>query len=426
LKKLIFLVMVLIPNLVFGKQVSDLDELVKLALQNNPEIEMVRKKKNISEYEFKKAIGEFLPSLKLEYSKNHLSNVPSFNFNFGVVSSEFSTMNKNFYDFKLSLTQPIFMGGKLILNYKIKEKKKEVVYYELQEKVLEIVKNIKKDYYELCEARSNVEIAKKFLEAAKEHLKTVESFYSEGLIPRRELLEAKVKLFEARERLENAKNFYEISLEKLRKDVGVENLEVKAEKLSYEPLNLSLEELLNTAYKVRPIFKYLKLLEDTAKYGEKIAYGQFLPNLLLNLSYEKTDQYVGDEYSATSFSLILQFPIFEGGKRYWDLKVAKEKENEVQTLIKKTRDLVRLQVVSAFKKLKSCEKRIETAKRMVEEAEELLKTSKERYKEQVGTSTEVVDAIAYYVKAKEFLNSAIANYNKALADLEYAVGVEKF
>jgi outer membrane protein TolC len=60
---------------------------------------------------------------------------------------------------------------------------------------------------------------------------------------------------------------------------------------------------------------------------------------------------------------------------------------------------------------------------MVKDAQELLKTSKERYREHVGTSTEVVDAIAYLARAKGFLNSALADYNRALADLEYATGL---
>jgi len=59
---------------------------------------------------------------------------------------------------------------------------------------------------------------------------------------------------------------------------------------------------------------------------------------------------------------------------------------------------------------------------MVEEARELLRDSRERYREHVGTSTEVVDAIAYLYNARRALNSALSDYNIALSKLEYAVG----
>jgi outer membrane protein TolC len=306
----------------------------------------------------------------------------------------------------------------------MKEEFKTASFYQFQETVLKVLTEIKKDYYTLSEAKSAVEIAESYLKTARKHLKDVKAFFDEGIVPRRDFLEAEVRVRDAEEQFENAKRAYRVALEKLKKDLGKEDIEIKEGKLNYVPLNLKEEKLLNLAFKNRSLLKYLEKLKKGADYGVKLSYSMFLPDIVLSLSYDRTDQYsLNGNFDRTAVGIAVQFPIFEGAQRFWKVKKAKAQRGKAEFSIKKAEDLVRLQVISACTAIRTAEARIKTAKMMVEEAEELLKDSKERYREHVGTSTEVTDAIAYYVKAKGYLNSALADYNRALADLEYAIGV---
>lgn len=423
MKKLILLI-ALIPSLSMAKTVEDLNTLLQVTLKNSPEIKISKEELKISDYQLKEAFGKFLPTVKFQYSKTSLSDVPSYRFELpNLPPKDYPFMERNFYNLKLSLTQPLFTGGKLTFNLKMKEKFKSAFLYKFQETLSKVLTEVKKEYYTLCEAESSAEIAKSYLKAAEDHFREVKAFYDEELVPRRDLLEAEVKLKDAEERLAGAERNYQVALEKLRKDVGKEDLEVETEELTYVPLNLTKGELLSLAYRNRPLLKYLEKLREGTDYGVKLSYSQFLPDVVLNLSYDRTDQYpMMGNFHNRGVSLAVQFPIFEGTQRFWRLKEAKAERRKAKLSVKQAKDLIRLQVVSAYTKLKTAKKRIKAAETMVEEAKELLRDSRERYRNHVGTSTEVTDAIAYYVKAKGYLNSALADYNRALADLEYAVG----
>ncbi|SMP04775.1 Outer membrane protein TolC [Desulfurobacterium pacificum] len=404
---------------------ATLGEVIDLALKNNPEIKKAKEETKITLAQYKEAISKFFPDVKLEYFKTHLSDVPSYSMSIpGLPPMNFSLFEKNFYMFKVSATQPIFMGGKLILNKEIKKKIHTASFYQFEEVTNRIVCQVKKDFYTAVEAKNAVLIAKEYLKAAESHYKTVKAFYDEGIVARRDLLEAEVNLKEAEESLEKAKNAYKVAIEKLKEDTGYtlkdENVPIKTD---FVKVKESLKELIKLALKNRPILKALKLEKKAADEGVKMSYASFSPDVFLNLTYEKTDQYpMNGNFDNVQVSLGVSLPLFEGGYRFFRVEEAKGMRRKVDYEYEKAVNAVKLQVTAAYSKLKTAQKRIETAKAMVREAEELLKDSKERYKEHVGTSTEVVDAIAYLTKAKGILNSAVADYSRAVADLEYAIG----
>ncbi|TCK06447.1 TolC family protein [Phorcysia thermohydrogeniphila] len=421
---LAFLLAFLVP---FTVKADTLSTIVKAALENNPEIKRALEEERISELQYREAIANFLPDISLQYTRTSLSDVPGYSMAFpGLPATRFEILESSFYEFKLSLRQPLFTGGRLSFGVKLRKELKTATFYRFKETVLKVLTEVKKDYYSLLEAKSAVEIAEKILESAKEHYKTVKAFYDEGVVPRRDLLEAAFKVKEAEENLERAKSAYRKTLEKLKKDTGysLENIPLDGEKLDYVPVKLSEEELIDLALENRPIIKALQATKKGADYGVKLTYSQFLPAVFLSFSYDRTDQYPGiGTFDASAVSVLVNFPIFQGGKRFWKLKEAKSKKRQVELSLEETKHAVRLQVVAALSSLKAAKARVEAAEAMVEDAKELLKTSRERYREHVGTSTEVVDAIAYLARAEGFLNSALADYNRALAELEYATGV---
>jgi len=424
LRFLAFLLVFLLP---FAVKAGTLSTLLKAALENNPEIKRALEEEKISELQYKEAVADFLPQVNFQYTRTSLSDVPTYSMAFpGLPPTGFKILEDNFYEFKLNVNQPLFTGGKLLFGVKLRKELKTATFFKFKETVLKVLTEVKKDYYSLLEASSLVRIAEDTLKATKEHYKTVKAFYDEEIVPKRDLLEASLKVREAEEALERAKSTYRRALEKLRKDTGysVENIPLDEKELKYFPVKLSEEELIELAYKNRPIIKALEATKKGANYGVKLAYSQFFPNVFFNFSYTKTDQYPGiGAFNSTAFSVVVNFPMFEGGKRFLRLKEAKSKKRQAELSLEEVKQAVRLQVVSAFSSLKEAEARLKSAKAMVKEGEELLRVSKERYREHVGTSTEVVDAIAYLSKAKGLLSSALADYNRALAELEYAIGV---
>jgi outer membrane protein len=63
------------------------------------------------------------------------------------------------------------------------------------------------------------------------------------------------------------------------------------------------------------------------------------------------------------------------------------------------------------------------AEKAIEQAEENFRINRERYKEQVATSTDVIDAQTLLTKTKSDYYNALSDYNIALGTLERAMGI---
>ncbi len=338
--------------------------------------------------------------------------------------SSFSLFKRRFYRQELSLKAPLFTGGRVLNLIRVRKGQREAYRFYLEEVKNLIVERVKEDYYEVLKAKALVETAKGFLKSSLQHYRTVKAFFDEGIVPRRDLLEAEVKVSQARERLRKAQGYYRVALERLRVDSGEFDFEPKGElPLRVERREFKVEELTEKALKERPAVKEVKLLLKASRAAVELAKSRFMPQAFVKLSYSKTDQYpLNGNFSNKEATVGISVPIFEGSKRFWQVKSAKEESLKVRAKLEEVEREVRLQVVSACTQIETALQRIEAARKRVKEARELLRDSKERYREHVGTSTEVVDAIAYLTQAKTSLIEAVADYYTALARLEYAVG----
>ena len=75
--------------------------------------------------------------------------------------------------------------------------------------------------------------------------------------------------------------------------------------------------------------------------------------------------------------------------------------------------------------MEQAEKNIATVKKAIEQAEENLRMNKERYKEQVATSTDVLDAQTLFSRTKTNYYNALSAFNIFKAELYRSMGVEK-
>jgi len=421
-RALLLLTLTLIP---IGAKGGELKELIERALKSSPKVVQARSSALSARYEVKEAYGNYLPKLSWKYIYTDLSDSPSYQMALpGLGFTEFRLFKRKFYQWEIGAEVPVFTGGRVRSLIKVKRAKAKRAEREFKEVESRVISEVAQNYYEVLKAKGVVKAAEEALRAAKEHYRVVKAFFDEGIVPRRDLLEAQVKVSQAEEALERAKGYYIVALEKLRSSVGDYSVTPKGE-LSYRlpPVKESLGELIKKALKGRALIKAAEKALEGAKGAEDLAKSQFSPQIGAQLAYHRTDQYpMNGNFGYKSASLVISFPIFNGGKRFWEIRRAKEEKVRARAALEEVRRAVRLQVVAAYTELQTAKKRFKSSKRRVEEAKELLKDSKERYKEQVGTSTEVVDAIAYLQEAESSLAAAAADYYKALYKLRFAVG----
>ena len=87
-------------------------------------------------------------------------------------------------------------------------------------------------------------------------------------------------------------------------------------------------------------------------------------------------------------------------------------------------DKINLEIREAYLKARESEKNITTVEKAIEQARENLRINQERYREQVATSTDVMDAQTLLSKTMTNYFSALYDFKISRASLEKAISLE--
>jgi outer membrane protein len=79
-------------------------------------------------------------------------------------------------------------------------------------------------------------------------------------------------------------------------------------------------------------------------------------------------------------------------------------------------------VQNAYLSVRDTAERIQVTEKAVAQGEENLRLNEERYKEQVGTATDVIDAVTLLTKTRVNYYNALYDHQMAKAQLLWAVG----
>lgn len=110
-------------------------------------------------------------------------------------------------------------------------------------------------------------------------------------------------------------------------------------------------------------------------------------------------------------SAIASWNFWEWGKTCFGAIEKKSRLHQAQLKKDEIADKILLEVKQSFLKTKESENNIITVQKAIEQAKENLRISQERYKEQIATSTDVLDA-------QTLLSRTMTNYYNALYDLK--------
>jgi len=407
-----------------------LDESVEIAIKRSARLHASQEEKKGKEYKKKVARSEFLPKLSTRYNYTRLNESPHIKYS-GFGDMEFGTDDN--YNLSLNLTQPVFAGGALVTSYQQAKLGIEVAKQKIIEVKQELILMVKKSYFEILKSQKIRKVAIQAVEQLEEHLKVSQSFYDVGIIPKNDLLEAKVELAQVRQDLLRADNEVEIAKSYfntvLRREINspviIEDI------LKYQPLTLSLKECISRAYEKRPELKEVDLYVKLAKREITLAKSKYYPDVFLYSSYER----LGDDPSvrgndfqdAETWKVMTEFKwtFWEWGKTKYEVNRNRTELAKTQDAKTQIKDNIALDVKKAYLDMKLAEKNIFVAKTAIDQAEENFRMNEERYKEQISTTTDVLDAQTLLTQARSNYYNALSDYNIAKARLEWAIGLTR-
>ena len=186
-------------------------------------------------------------------------------------------------------------------------------------------------------------------------------------------------------------------------------------------MTVSLEELKELALKQRPEVLAAQSRLAAQRFAVKSAQAQRLPDFFVLTRFGESERALS--FTAPRLGIGITLPFLDFGRIRGEVKAAKAQVAEQEALLEQTKRVVLADVETAVKKLIAAQTVVERYRQhIIPSAEDLLKRVKEAYAEGGSTLLEIIEAQQTWRTVRKELVEAIANYPKALANLERAIG----
>ena len=238
--------------------------------------------------------------------------------------------------------------------------------------------------------------------------------------PLNDLLQAQASLANARQGFIVAQNNLAIAKSQfnivLRRPVNAA-VELK-DILDYSPFVHNFEYCLDAARKNRLEITIADLQIKIAEKEVELARKDYFPSVNLTGNYTRT----GDDYKAHGgegisdsaswqIQAVAEWDFWEWGRTHFGVREKLHRLSQAQYSRSQILDNIELEVKTAFLRTKESEDNIITVEKAIEQAKENFRINQERFKEQVATTTDVLDA-------QTLLSNTLTNYFNALYDFK--------
>jgi outer membrane protein len=281
-------------------------------------------------------------------------------------------------------------------------------------------------YFDLLEAEQLVSIAAMEVARLQSHLNDAQNLYSEGVITKNDLLQAKVRLSDAEQRLIGAKNLRAINASRINnallRPLTTEVAATNVDKMEVTCSETNLEKAWKISLKERP---EIRIAEETMKVldlEEQAKKAEFFPELFVRGSYDYTENRYQVYERNWTMILGVDVNLFSGGSTKAEVARFEHQKTKLRQEKEKLVDDIKLEVQRNVLDAATARQKIVVVKDTMQQAEENLRINKTRYREGVGTATEVLDAVTLLTAAETNYYRAVYDLGRAEAKATYSQG----
>jgi outer membrane protein len=346
------------------------------------------------------------------------------------------TQNNDF-EFALSVSQPLYVGGKVGSALSIAKEYRQYSQEKLREVEAQIVYSAESMFYGAILAESNLDVLKKAYEQLTYNLSVVEKYYSQGMISEYELLRARVEKSNLEPQLIGAESEAKLSSKRLKSFLGLpldEEIKLTADLSDTAAVKLEpLDSLVRIALDSRPEIKEAHHQKKAYDKAVRIAKGDWLyPIIGLNTTYNVTgssnDFRLNNNNISKSWtaSLNVTIPLFDGARTIGEVRKARVDYYQAVLAEQQAIDDINLEVEQAYDNIQMARKSLDIQRETIAQAEEGLRIANLRYQSGIGTQLEVLSAQTAVTNARTNLAGATYNYRLAKSAMKKAVGFDIF
>ncbi len=436
---IIFVMLILIASLVFGEEKLTLEQAVSRALVNNHQIRAAKQQVKESEADIGVAHSGFMPQVTFTDTFQETNN-PSQSFFFKLNEREFDINNIDFnhpgtntdFESKLTVTQPLFTGGKLSANLEVAKKELAISKTQKNKTEEEITYQVTQAYYNVLVAKQFIKVTDLAVKDAKEHYRIAQAHYEEGHGIKSDMLRSQVYLTQMEENQIKADTQLEIAKSGFALILGESpETPIDAEgDLTYSVQSVDLSQAIQAGLENRKDVQELNLRKEQLAHQKKATQADYFPSVNLVGSYQlnSSETPFGSDANSWYGAVVLSYPLFDGFARKNKLISTEAAQGKLDEFMETTKKNIMFQITQSVLKLEEANKRVELTQNSVEQAEETLRLTEVRYENGLATITDITDAQTALTQARVNSIQAIAEYEVGLVTVDYDTGqlVKKF
>ena len=331
------------------------------------------------------------------------------------VVDRLSTDTRSIYAGMVSVTQPIFMGGKLISLYKIASANANVKDLEYDKAVDDLFIQVDEYYWRVVSVENKYQLAKDYCNLLDTLNRNVEEMVATGVATRSDQLKVQVKLNEAQMSLTKAENGLVLAKMALAQLCGFPLdtvITLEDADLDNLPVIMDTSIDMQRVYERRAEMRMLQQAQTIAKEGVNVARSTFMPNIVANGGYIISNPNLLNgfekEFGGMFYGgVMVNFPLAHPTS-FHSMKLAKSKQREVEYQVSQAKELIELQVNQLSMQRKVSMKNYLQAESNIKSAEENLRLAKVSFDEGVLSASDLMGAQTAWMKAfSEKIDAAI-------------------
>ncbi len=326
-----------------------------------------------------------------------------------IPKSEFEFDTKNVYVGAITLTQPIYMGGKIRAYNKITKYAEELAKTQHKSGMQEVILNTDQAYWQVVSLVNKKKLAEGYLELLKKLESDVDKMIAEGVATKADGLSIKVKVNEAEMTLTKVEDGLSLSRMLLCQICGIDlatSIKLADETINNLPVNPTTGVAdMEMAYKNRPELKSLELATNIYNQKINITRSEFLPSVALIGNYMVSNPSVYNGFENKfggqwNVGVMVKIPIWHWGEGSYKVNAAKAEARVAQFQLADAKEKIELQVNQSAYKVNEAAKKLTMAEKNMEKAEENLRYATLGFGEGVIPPSNVLEAHTAWLSAQ--------------------------
>ncbi|MFC3757207.1 TolC family protein [Chryseobacterium tructae] len=420
-----------LPAQMIDYQHLGLQQAIEIGLKNNKNIQISHLKQEMSVTKEKDLKMEKLPDIEFHTSYNQVTNL--FQYQDGVFNkpTKYDAIN-GMYDFTLSASIPVYMGGKIKNTEKKAAIDTEISALKTHLDERQLTMEIITAFLQIHHLKEQQNLINDKMKEDSVNIKQVKALKANGVVTVNEVLRTSLQLSNHKMSWTELDNDIQIAEHKLKtilslpepQEMHVDTEDLISDKAAIPYIEELTETALNKNESVGITHKNLSLKE----LDQKLTKANYLPKVTAggeyflkypNMMFFPPEPYA---YRLGMIGLNLTYPIENLYKNKYKMQEARENIDLAKLQIEENEEKVRHNVYEAYKKFEETDQKVKIAEEAIDQAKENYRIVRTKYANKLSLITELIDADNTYLEAESNLISVKINRQLKYYQLQYTIG----